>query len=252
MNKLKSRNVPPYKLAVSGVQVDGEEAVPEVWGRGQADGIYLDKVKNNLTVFFSALTYTHPSDMFYEYRLEGGEDDVWKPLIGKSSVSFYNLFAGDYLLRIRSIGFPESEIVLPVKVHSVFWSWFVAGAGLLFIGSLAWFLVRKKRSGRLHVSGRQESQDNPVTQPDPDKLVLQTILDGALETYIPPMEHSEDESAKEKYKVHKVDPEECRQLQKILERLMQEEKPYKNSELKIADLAKMTGYTSHTLSYAEW
>lgn len=53
MNKLKSRNVPPYKLSVSGVQVDGEEAVPEVWGRGQADGIYLDKVKNNLTVFFS-------------------------------------------------------------------------------------------------------------------------------------------------------------------------------------------------------
>lgn len=112
--------------------------------------------------------------------------------------------------------------------------------------------MRKKRSGRLHVSDRQESQDNPVTQPDPDKLVLQTILDGALETYIPPMEHSEDEPAKEKYKVHKVDPEECRQLQKILERLMQEEKPYKNSELKIADLAKMTGYTSHTLSYAEW
>lgn len=249
MNKLKSRNVPPYKLAVSGVQVDGEEAVPEVWSRGQADGIYLDKVKNNLTVFFSAFTYTHPSDMFYEYRLEGGEDDVWKPLIGKSSVSFYNLSAGDYQLRIRSIGFPESEIVLPVKVHSVFWSWFVAGAGLLFIGSLAWFLVRKKRSGRLHVSGRQESQDNPVTQPDPDKLVLQTILDGELETYIPPMEHSEDEPAKEKYKVHKVDPEECRQLQKILERLMQEEKPYKNSDLKIADLAKMTGYTSHTLSY---
>ena len=49
--------------------------------------------------------------------------------------------------------------------------------------------------------------------------------------------------------MHKVDPEECRQLQKILERLMLEEKPYKNSDLKIADLAKMTGYTSHTLSY---
>lgn len=248
MRRLKSKEEPPYKLVISGVQIDGEEAGAEVWS---GDGIRLDKVQNNLTIQFSALTYTLLADMFYEYRLEGGKDESWKPLTGKSAVSFYNLSAGDYVFRVRSIGMPGSEIALPVHVDSMFGGWLWTGAVVcvLLIGGIAGYLVWRKRQSRLSAREETKGMESNIARSDSDKLVLQTILDGTLETYIPPMESLEEEPAKEKYKLHKVDPGECCQLEKKLEHLMQKEKPYKNPDLKIADLAKMTGYTSHTLSY---
>ncbi len=46
-----------------------------------------------------------------------------------------------------------------------------------------------------------------------------------------------------------MNAEECRRIQNTLEETMRKAKPYRNPDLKIADLATMTGVTSHALSY---
>lgn len=53
----------------------------------------------------------------------------------------------------------------------------------------------------------------------------------------------------EKYKTSNFSEEECKRLTEKLKKVMREEKPYTNPELKIADLASIIGVPSYTLSY---
>lgn len=56
-------------------------------------------------------------------------------------------------------------------------------------------------------------------------------------------------SADDKYRTNKVSPEECKRLYRLLEQEMKRNKPYRNPNLKVADLAVSIGTTSHSLSY---
>lgn len=53
----------------------------------------------------------------------------------------------------------------------------------------------------------------------------------------------------DKYRTNKVSPEECKRLYRLLESEMKRNKPYRNPNLKVAELASLIGTTSHSLSY---
>ena len=55
--------------------------------------------------------------------------------------------------------------------------------------------------------------------------------------------------AEKKYKTLNISEEECRRLAVKLEEVMQNEKPYIQADLKIAELAAVVGASAHTLSY---
>ena len=253
VRKIKALRRPVYQLVVSDVWVNGKMVSPDVWNSGQQDEMALDKAQNNLTLLFSALTYTDPANMFYEYKLEGMEEE-WKPLMGKSSVSFYDLPVGDYAFRVRGIGLPDTETELRFRIGSWIPAWLVVCVLLVLAGAGIGFYIRKKKK-RHPVPAFNEPEREVALADSVGKEVLQSIMDGSLGADVPLFVDEEEEmkedvkEEKEKYKASKVSPEECRQMQKALERMMEKDKPYRNSELKIADLAQMTGYTSHALSY---
>lgn len=211
----------------------------------------LDKAQNNLTIQFSALNYTDPSNMFYEYKLEGAEKE-WKPLIGKSSVSFYDLSSGNYMFRVRSIGLPDTEAVLALQIGSPMGAWLYVVLCLLVlsVGSGVGFYIWRRRKLRFLPVAVQSVQEHIMPAAD-NREVLQSIMDGSLGAEMPLFADEEEETKaeKEKYKASKVNAEECRRIQNTLEETMRKAKPYRNPDLKIADLATMTGVTSHALSY---
>lgn len=53
----------------------------------------------------------------------------------------------------------------------------------------------------------------------------------------------------DKYRTNKVSPEECKRLYRLLDQEMKRNKPYRNPNLKVAELASLIGTTSHSLSY---
>ena len=249
--QIKALQKPPYTLAVSDVWVNGSVVSSEVWNAGNPKKMCLDKAQNNLTIQFSALNYTDPSNMFYEYKLEGAEKE-WKPLIGKSSVSFYDLFSGNYMFRVRSIGLPDTEAVLALQIGSPMGAWLYVVLCLLVlsVGSGVGFYIWRRRKLRFLPVAVQSVQEHIMPAAD-NREVLQSIMDGSLGAEMPLFADEEEETKeeKEKYKASKVNAEECRRIQNTLEETMRKAKPYRNPDLKIADLATMTGVTSHALSY---
>jgi ligand-binding sensor domain-containing protein/AraC-like DNA-binding protein len=251
IRQIKALQKPPYKLAISDVWVNGKPVVSEVWNTGRPDEVRLDEAQTSLTIQFSALNYTAPSNMFYEYKLDGAEDD-WKPLIGKSFVSFYNLPSGDYTFRVRSIGLSDTETVLALQIGSPMGAWLYAVLclGILIVGGGTSFHLWRKRKLRSLPIAVQPVLEHVVPDAD-NREVLQSIMDGSLGAEMPLFADEEEETKeeKEKYKASKVSTEECRRIQKMLEDAMRKAKPYRNPDLKIADLATLTGVTSHALSY---
>ena len=249
--QIKALQKPPYTLAVSDVWVNGSVVSSEVWNAGNPKKMCLDKAQNNLTIQFSALNYTDPSNMFYEYKLEGAEKE-WKPLIGKSSVSFYDLSSGNYIFRVRSIGLPDTEAVLALQIGSPMGAWLYVVLCLLVlsVGSGVGFYIWRRRKLRFLPVAVQSVQEHIMPAAD-NREVLQSIMDGSLGAEMPLFADEEEETKeeKEKYKASKVNAEECRRIQNTLEETMRKAKPYRNPDLKIADLATMTGVTSHALSY---
>ena len=129
---------------------------------------------------------------------------------------------GNHVLRIRYIGDVNSEIQLFIRIHYPVGTWIVYLLALFIFIGLG--LVYYKRKNNAFVEAAAVIEDEPE--------IVDTV-----------------KSAEEKYKTNKIDPEECNRLAEKLMVLMQEQKPYTNPDLKIAELAAMMGTSAHTLSY---
>ena len=57
------------------------------------------------------------------------------------------------------------------------------------------------------------------------------------------------EERQRKYKTYSMRRDEGRRISEQLERIMKEDKPYTNPDLRLADLAEMAGVSAHKLSF---
>lgn len=221
----------PYRLSVSEILVNGKEFYPESRG----NDIRLDRTASSLTFRFSGFTYTDPSNVSYEYMLEG-ENDSWKPLLGTSEVSFYNLQAGKYIFKMRRIGYPDSEVKLNIVVEGFPLLWIIGGGVLIILLGVVFYIrIRRRKQQPVVLADMRETVDVP------EPAVVEQVVSSEIAKDI--------KTSEDKYKTNKVSPEECKRLFKLLEAVMQQKKPYKNPALKIADLADLIGTSSHVLSY---
>lgn len=221
----------PYRLSVSEILVNGKEFYPESRG----NDIRLDRTASSLTFRFSGFTYTDPSNVSYEYMLEG-ENDSWKPLLGTSEVSFYNLQAGKYIFKMRRIGYPDSEAKLNIVVEGFPLLWIIGGGVLIILLGVVFYIrIRRRKQQPVVLADMRETVDVP------EPAVVEQAVSSEIAKDI--------KTSEDKYKTNKVSPEECKRLFKLLEAVMQQKKPYKNPALKIADLADLIGTSSHVLSY---
>lgn len=243
----------PYRFVISGIKINGTE----VSGGKAKDGFWsrleLDESQRNITLQLSDLTYTDPTNISYEYLLEG-ESDEWTSVQGNAEVSFYNLPSGDYRFRVRRIGSMESETSMQIQIDSDR-VWKVGTAVIIVFLMLGGglFYVRLKR---LKSKKNEENQvlDNNLNSsslliPEPDCLPSIDEDQERKINSINEIEFKDIEEVEDKYKTNKVSPEECKRLLKLLDRVMHQQKPYKNPDLKLIDLAQLIGTTPHVLSY---
>lgn len=223
----------PYPVRVTDVFVDGKSGITPL--SMQSDGgikLTFKSSQKNITFCFSDFSYTSPIYMAYEYQLEG-EDEDWIPLTGRSDVNYFNLASGNYQFRVRRMGQPDSEVSISIHIATPFMGWVGAGVTILLIAALGWYRWNYRKEKK----EKNEEQAVPVVQ----KPVEAPVADTA------PVEKVS--TNEEKYKTVRLSEEECKLLAKKLDELMRIERPFTNSNLKIADLASKLSTSPHTLSY---
>jgi len=220
----------PYQIVLTDLQIDGNSLSAEKRQEAITKGeIVLDHSQNNIVFSFVNLSYTDPSTMTYEYKLEGFEEE-WKHITGLNRVSYYGLSSASYTFRVRIPGDEQSEVSIRITTPPLFPVWFwillLLAAIVLYWVSRS-YIVRKKQAA----VGKQPQR---VTEAAPRQVVSDDV---------------NNRNSEEKYKTNRLTTEECKELLQKLSLYMEEDKPYTNPDLKIADLAKGIDASSHSLSY---
>lgn len=225
--RLDDNRIPDYPVRITGVYINGKKSAHAfVLDPGTEHArIELEPNQRNITFCFSDFSYTSPFFVAYEYVLEG-EDEEWTPLQGSSEVSYYDLAAGKYVFKVRRMGQPDTETQLTVKVASSQNVWGIMGTGiviLLLAAAIRHYLTHRRK----------------MTETPEHNIVEEQTADATEATATP----------EAKYKNTKVSTDDCILIVGKLETVMKQDKPYRNPDLKIADLAQLIGTSAHTLSY---
>lgn len=221
--KVDSLMVQHAPLVITDVFLNGTPADASVLNRiEQNEKVILDHRNKNIRFRFTALSYSNPGSMAYEYLLEG-YDTAWISSVGRNDAMYYNLPSGNYTFRVRLAmgGTQEKTVVFKIKPLLPFWAWIVS---TLFAGGLVgWgigvyrFRRRRLRQYQQRLRQLKEAEQN--------------------------MRHADT-----KYKSARISEDECRQIYERLLTYVEKEKPYINPDLKITDLAQAVGCSSHALS----
>ena len=177
--------------------------------------------ENNIVLRFSDLSYTNPSAMIVEYKMDKVDGD-WKFITGQNEISYFNLPSGKYIFRMRVPGNDDSQVSFAIQIRqfpflkSRTFLFFLFGFLLIALLYYVTILLKNK------------------VAVNPDDNVLAADL---------------SDKEEEKYKMNRMSTEECDVLHEALNKYMQDEKPYMNKELKIGDLADALHTSSHSLSF---
>ena len=220
--------------------------------------VTLPSTHGKLILQLSDFTYTDPREVSFEYRLD---DDQWRTLAGTSELTLYNL-TGRRQLQLRHCGVPDSLVTLHIAAPRLTpgqWAWMVSA--LLAVGFvLLLFRRRRVASYKLRAASYElpaASYELPATSYElqgtraEDVPPLQTQKLTNLQTQKLTNLQTQDLTTSEtqKYKQVNLSDDDCRELARSLDRLMQLEKPYLNPKLKLTDLGQMLQVPTYKLSY---
>lgn len=256
MDMLPSR----YIISLSDVLVNGKSMQHQLSGEEGHYVLTLENSQKSVIIQFSALTYSDPNSLMYEYKL--GEDGEWISLMGKSEVSLYDLPSGVTSFVIRQIGYPDSAMTLDICIPDRSWyKWIYSLLALLLVISgvyvfrrcllrVVWSVLRKLNGINDTEMPVVVETEKTEKEPEETSQEVEIAQEEVLERPATPKpEKKSTSSIEDKYRTNKVSPEECKRLFRLLEQEMKRNKPYRNPDLKVADLAVAIGTTSHSLSY---
>ncbi|MCS2336035.1 MULTISPECIES: two-component regulator propeller domain-containing protein [Bacteroides] len=183
-----------------------------------AKSMVLPAFQNNLELCFSMHTYLGALDS-YQYILEG-LDERWKYNLENNCLTYTDLPAGKYMLRVRGQGNSDYETQLEITVE---YPWYVtygivAGVVLLVLSGIIWVYWRKKV--RNSVAGKRHDADMEVM----------------------------NEVEADKPKTPRSSQEKLDRLYERLIHYFDTEKPYLNKQLKSADVAAALSCSIFSLS----
>ncbi len=235
----------PYSIVLTDILVNGQSLDSDMQEEIRAEkDISLSRDQNNLTFRFSSLTYSDPSSMIYEYKLEGYDED-WQTITGKNEVSYYDLPVGSYTFHVRLQGDEKSEETISVMISPfllvIFWIAVVATVIALALWGRNYLRKRLIKKEEETLSSESSELEETQVQSTSDEELDSTEKESSKQERI-----KQDE---EKYKFAKLSNEECKHIYNNLTKYMKKDKPYINPNLKISDLAHAIKCTSHSLSY---
>ncbi|MBC3806336.1 GAF domain-containing protein [Undibacterium seohonense] len=142
----------PLVLA-TGLKIDGSEQFLNL-----REGITLHPRQRNFEVEYTTLDYLAPDKNRYAYRLLGYQDAWIESDAMHRTVSYGNLWPGDYQLQLKggnaSGDWTREALTIPVRVLPAFWqtNWFFALVFLTLSGSIysvyRWRMARVKAEKR--------------------------------------------------------------------------------------------------------
>jgi diguanylate cyclase (GGDEF)-like protein/PAS domain S-box-containing protein len=158
-----SRFEPP--VALTGLRIGG--APHNQAPLAPPSALQLPQAERVFRLRFAALDFTAPQRNRFEYRLEGF-DAGWTDAGSSPDVTYTNLDAGRYLLRVRATNhdgiWSSRELRLPVAVVPPWWASRVAQAGYLLAAGLGLLLLlrlqqRRRRQERALIAEVQEREE---------------------------------------------------------------------------------------------
>lgn len=217
--RLRSRS----RVQITGVQVNGNETT---------DYTSLSNNEDNITFFFSDMSFGAPGSAVYEYRLDGVDDD-WRMAVATGQASYFSLKAGTYTFRVRKPGnaMTETSITLTVRPLIAWWGWLLIAAGL---AGAVWYIINRWRRARREAFAEAEAAARRAAE-------LSAAAKDVAETAA--------EHEKEKPMKVLLTEKECETVKRKLTTYMEENRPYVNKNLKSADVAAGVGVSLNVLSY---
>jgi len=110
--------------------------------------------KNSITFHFTAINFNKPSNILYQYRLEGHEHD-WHTVTDTREAYYNGLAAGNYTFRVRAsidgVNWINSNNTVQVYIVPPVWQrwWAIAGTVVLFAAFIYLLLQNRNRKIRL-------------------------------------------------------------------------------------------------------
>lgn len=196
-------------ITLSEIQTDHWFTPQEVSAVALDSLLTLSRHNNEFTARFTPLAFGNTRDLAFRYRLEG-HDKAWRLAERSRTIAYHDLWPGRYTLRIEAVGMPEMSGSLVVDVP-------LTSTALLIIAVM---------------------------------LLLAALAGHVLwcHHYRKPYFWKRFAPQPAKYQKSRLDEKEGRRLQQALLRYMEENRPYLNPDLQMADLAKALGCSPHTLS----
>lgn len=225
---VEKRAVSEFALQLSDVLVNGER-LDAVLHRDAGGDYSIDFPRHagSITLQLTPLNYSDPKNVHYEYMLES-DGDEWHDLSHSFDLSFYDLSGGTHRLRLRQAGRADTEVCVELHVPYPMWMWVCLLMTLVAVVSFFAYIRHARR-----LSAAQAAK--PL-------LAAEAAASDAAGAAVP-------EERQRKYKTYSMRRDEGRRISEQLERIMKEDKPYTNPDLRLADLAEMAGVSAHKLSF---
>ena len=213
-------------LDISDVELNGINATGRLSRNGRNYNIDAEADERSISICFNNPECIDPHFQQVEWR--SGNEENWHLTPGTDAIRIFDLPEGRTTIELRSHGNSEHATTLTVRRAKAF-NWFTF-AILVLLAMAAGLSAHFYRRYRRHHLKLQELEEEAATR-------LQA-------------ENSRAEEQKlKRYRTSRIADKECRQIVRALDELMRTTKPYTNPDLKISDLAAMTGRSSHDLSF---
>ncbi|MEX1003385.1 MAG: two-component regulator propeller domain-containing protein [Crocinitomicaceae bacterium] len=115
---------------------------------------------NHLTFYFSAIDWSAPHKLKYQYKLDGLDDD-WRPITEDNRAVYNNMPSGNYVFKVRAIGDAKiwSNIrSYPITIHPPWWtSWWAYSLYIVAGIALILFFIRLRTKKLLQNKRQLES-----------------------------------------------------------------------------------------------
>jgi len=154
----------------------------------ESEGIDLGYRDDNIAFDFAAADYASPSMNKFAYKLEGFDED-WIMLGNERRVTYTDLDAGNYLLRVKAASsagvWNETGFAMPVRVAAAPWATWWAYLAYLALavqaGLFLWLAHRRKVQREEEYSQRLEKEVEARTEQLTDRNQQLKLLNQALQ-----------------------------------------------------------------------
>lgn len=223
----------PTTLTVNGKLLDFVPVIDE------ADGSFSIKVPEaatTVTLGFSNFSYAIEEPASYLYSLDGKD---WKQFPEFMRLDLYSLSPGKHILKVRTSNAGEDDApVTVVKIRVPYPKWFfVIGCLIILLICFGGVLLWQHQ--------RHQKKENVKTDAGESAEPVQEDSEIQVETASPAVVVERERT---KYASNSLSRNESREISRKIEELMEKDKPYLKSDLKVADLASMVGVSSHKMS----